>query len=273
MGAAKPDRSAKRGALLAACVAALLGASAPAMAQTVDTYGPTIARAKSKAKGPRDFRGVWVQRIWVPELVKDPPLNAAAKANAKLASPQDSRGAKCLPQPWPNGINTPYPIEIFQLDGVTLISYEVHGQLRRIWTDGRKHPVDAEPAWYGHSIGHWEGNTFVVDTTNIKGIDNDVSPVHTVERYTMSKDGRQLDIDFTLEDPRIYTGPVKIKRVFYLTDVDILEWYCEENNRNNPDEPGPLNLTHGPPTPTQPFGGILTDRNVDKYVPELAKPK
>jgi hypothetical protein len=252
------------GAILALLISA---ASPPAGAQTVDTYGPGIAQAVSTAKSPRDFRGVWVQRVWVMDLFPNPPLRPELAKRGPEA-PQDTRLARCLPNPWPRHFNAPYPIEIFQFPDVTLISYEVPAVWRRIWTDGRKHPEDAEPSWLGHSIGWWEGDVFVIDTVNVKNTNNEPSQVHSVEKYRLSPNGKQIEMEITVTDPDTYTRPVTTKRTFYRTVVEILEWECNENNRNNPDNPGPLNLTHGPAVPREPFGGILTERNVEKYVPE-----
>ena len=57
-----------------------------------------------------------------------------------------------------------YPIEFLFTPGRVTTHHEAWMQLRSIWTDGRKHPDDWDPTFYGHSIGHWEGSTLVVDT-------------------------------------------------------------------------------------------------------------
>src|SRR3984957_5276576 len=104
-----------------------------------------------------------------------PPYNAEweAKYEAKLARnkaglPTDPT-ASCRPGGMPRIMTTPYPMEfLIQKDRVTVL-LEISSQVRRIYTDGRKHPApdDLDPSYMGHSIGHWEGDTLVVDTVGL----------------------------------------------------------------------------------------------------------
>jgi hypothetical protein len=74
-----------------------------------------------------------------------------------------SNDSNCLPSGIPRG--SPYPWRFAQTPGIYFIVYEgnIHSW-RQIFVDGRKHPEDMIPSWYGHSVGHWEGKTLVVDT-------------------------------------------------------------------------------------------------------------
>ncbi len=109
--------------------------------------------------------------------------------------------------------NSLAPSEIIQSDKRVLILYEYDSAMRQIWTDGRKHPENADPLWLGHSIGTWEGDTLVVDTVGIRDenwLDNQghvSSPaLHLVERYKRL-DNDTMQIDLTLEDPKAFTKP------------------------------------------------------------------
>jgi hypothetical protein len=238
----------------------------------IDANGPGIAKAVSTAKGPKDFNGVWVLPKFQPRFSNNPPFQPWAETKFKAYKPQDDPQARCLPAGWPRALNAPYPVEIFQLRKVTLMHFEVPNVLRRIYTDGRKHPVDADPTWYGHSIGWWEGNVFVVDTVNIKPdqfLDSPGDPksdaLHTVERWHLLDGGLGLQVDMTIDDPKTYTKTWATTRTLRRTADEIMEWSCEDNNRNDPDKPGPLNLTSAPgPTPYEAFTGIVSDRDDSK---------
>jgi len=62
----------------------------------------------------------------------------------------------------------PYPFEIVQRPDTVYILFEYNSGVRRIYTDGRKHPDDVVPTWMGHSTGNWQGNTLVVDTMALR---------------------------------------------------------------------------------------------------------
>ena len=109
--------------------------------------------------------------------------------------------------------------------------------MRQIHTDGRDHPKDLLPTWLGDSIGKWDGDTLVVDTVGFNDktwIDNTGLPhsdaLHLVERLRrVSHDVLQLDI--TVDDPKAYTKPWSVQRVFDLKpDWEIGELICEDNN-------------------------------------------
>ncbi len=77
---------------------------------------------------------------------------------------QDSPAANCVPPGMPGVMTQPYPIDVLVTPGKITIIAEAYAQWRQIFTDGRKHPDDPDLTYNGHSIGHWEGDTLVVDT-------------------------------------------------------------------------------------------------------------
>ena len=110
---------------------------------------------------------------------------------------------------------------------------------RQIFMDGRKHPEDPSPTWYGHSIGRWEGDTLVVDTIGLNDrfwLDSGGTPhtekLHLVERYTRP-DFNTLRRAVTVEDPGAFTRPFTVTFTARLgtPDSEILEYICIENNQ------------------------------------------
>lgn len=105
-------------------------------------------------------------------------------------------------------MQAPFPIEIDQGRDIIVMRLEYYDQIRIIYLDGRDHlPADAEHTGMGNSIGHWEGDTLVVDTTHIKAgtIANNglrhTENVHLMERFRLSPDGKQLWLTQVFEDP------------------------------------------------------------------------
>ena len=127
------------------------------------------------------------------------------------------------------------PIKIVQAPRLTLILYEAGNSHRQIYTDGRVLPKEFDlPAWLGYSVGRWEGDTLVVETAGF----NDKTPLdgmghphsealRLIERYHRRDFGR-LDIETTIDDPKMYTRPFTIKVPHeLLADSDIFENFCE----------------------------------------------
>lgn len=247
-----------RMAPLAAAV--VLTALSPALAQD-SIYTRGIAAAKATATSPRDFSGVWVTKVFTPRFAEDPPYRPEAEKRFEAYTPASDPSAKCLPSGWPRIMATPYPIEFIQTPKMTLLYFEGGNYMRRIWTDGRKHPVDDDPTWYGHAIGWWEGNVFVVDTVGVNDKqflssagDIKSESLHTVERWTLLDGNKRLKLEITFDDPKVFTRPWTSTRYFDKTADEILEYFCTENNRNDPDDPNGLSY-HGT-VPYEVYQGI-----------------
>ena len=105
--------------------------------------------------------------------------------------------------------------------------------------DGRPHPKNPDPTWFGNSVGHWEGDTLVIDTIAFNGLtrlDTDGHPLsdqlHTIERFTR-RDLGHIDYIITIDDPKTYTRKWDSVRVWTLRpDWEIMEYSCEENNKD-----------------------------------------
>ena len=139
-------------------------------------------------------------------------LTAAALAHAEAWNPEDEMTLQrvCLPPSIVYSVQGPFPFEIDQTRDVIVFRYEYYDQVRLIFMDGRAHPAaDAPHTKMGHSIGHWEGDELVVDTTHIapstitnNGLDHSAA-VHMVERYKRSPDGKALLATQWFEDPEV----------------------------------------------------------------------
>jgi hypothetical protein len=118
--------------------------------QTSDLSGVWFTQGKVRANF--SFEGAAPFLPWGEERVK--------------AGPQkETLVVLCIPPGVPRVWTEPYPFEIISLPGRVLILYEFQHLIRQIYTDGREHPKDLTPTYMGNSIGKWEGNTLVVDTT------------------------------------------------------------------------------------------------------------
>jgi hypothetical protein len=111
---------------------------------------------------------------------------------------------------------------------------------RQIFLDGRNHPKDLNPTWLGHSVGHWEGDTLVVDTVGFNGLAwygggggiPSTELLHVVERYHRTDLGH-MEVEVTLEDPPVLRKPWVQKRVLNLDPKEDLEEYiCTENEKD-----------------------------------------
>jgi hypothetical protein len=127
------------------------------------------------------------------------------------------------------------PIKIVQAPRLTMILYEAGNFYRQIYTDGRSLPQEFNlPSFNGYSVGHWEGDTLVVETagfndkTWLDGMRHPHSDaLHVLERFRR-RDFGHLDYEITFDDPKIYTRPFTVKIPHeLLPDSDIFENYCE----------------------------------------------
>jgi hypothetical protein len=203
-----------------------------------------------------NISGVWqvrgFDRKFKPVEGGDPPWQSWNKkafderaAAEKAGQPLYDPTAACLPSGTPRLIAAPYPVEIVQSADETVFLYETQ-HLFRVVHMNAKHPKKVEPSFIGHAIGQWEGDTLVIDTVGlVKDTQIDEAgtlhseQLHVVERIRKVND--TLEIVFTVEDPKAFTKPWTSKRVWHWRpDVRFLEYVCEENNRNAPDENGVL---------------------------------
>jgi hypothetical protein len=143
-------------------------------------------------------------------------VKPAALAEAQKWKPQDEMtiSRTCSPPSVVYSIQGPFPFEIHQTPQLIVFKYEYFDQVRLIFMDGRGHPpADAPHSKVGHSIGRWDGDELIVDTTHLEpatitnnGL-NHSAKVHVVERYKRSADGKTLAATQWFEDPEVLDTP------------------------------------------------------------------
>ncbi len=151
----------------------------------------------------------------------------------------DNPELSCITKPTPGALvyTDIYPMEIEFLDDqdIIMIRVQYFDQERTVYMDGREHPPASERTHEGHSIGWWEGDTLVVDTTNFA---DDRSPYqngipsgaqkHVVERYRLMDNGTHMELEFTLEDPEYIVGTMTHRReLLYSPHIPMTPFNCD----------------------------------------------
>ena len=226
-------------------------------AKLTGEFTPVVSPEMAKGPVPRmpdghpDMSGPWVGGGSNDDIEHEGglkpgeiPLLPWAKALRDARKEEDEPYLYCTPMSVPR--MNPYPwrfVQSYTAQGPSTI-YVVHengdaGSVRQIFMDGRKHPDDPSPTWYGHSTGKWEGNTLVIDTIGLNDrfwLDSAGTPhteqLHMIERWTRS-DFTTLRRDVTIEDPGTFTKPFTVSYTAKLgtPDSEILEYICIENNQ------------------------------------------
>jgi hypothetical protein len=203
---------------------------------------------------PHDIDGVWwtkgYDRTFRPVEGGLPPFTERGRREWERNVKADEAGTPvadaptaCLPHGIPRLLASPYPIQIVTIPGQITWVHEVNRNQRFIYLN-ESHPANLPKTYLGHSVGHWEGDTLVIDTiamndkTRIdeEGITHS-DQLHVVERIRkVQLDGKtQLENLITIADPVMFTKPWTTKRLYVSRpDVRLMEYVCEENNRNAP---------------------------------------
>ena len=176
------------------------------------------------------------------------PLSAEGKKVLAGQLSKNDPEANCLPTGVPR--HSPYPWRIVSDKTHFFFIFEgnIHSY-RQIFMDGRKHPDDPDPTWYGHSIGSWDGDTLVVDTVGYNDkfwFDFAGHPhsekLHTIERYTRT-DSATLVIATTIDDPVMYTKKFTVTFTARAQpNGELTEYICQENQQDAQHLQGPASL-------------------------------
>ena len=252
-----------RRTLLAAAAAGTVFASGAAMAQA-GAEGAPEGEGASYPKGHYgeldalpDWGGIWFlgRRPSAQAAPPPPPLKGdylsrleqwRAEAAANDGVVRRTR-SNCSPPGMPRIMQlAQYPYEFLFTPGRVTINQEAWMQTRTIWTDGRGHPEDPDPTFMGHSIGHWEGDTLVVDTVAIlEELEFAGGALHSpefrvTERIGLSEENPDILVNhLRMEDPQALAEPYEVT-VTYRRDREntLLEFQCSENDRNPVNEDG-----------------------------------
>jgi hypothetical protein len=202
------------------------------------------AAARAGGGGPRGGgggggRGGAKAEPWVPF---QPWAAAVYDYNSKNESKYDPEGF-CLPPGGPRMMATPYPAEILQLPEQKRIVMIFEGAThtwREIYMDGRPHPQgdDLNPTYLGHSVGHWDHDTLVVDVVGFNEnswMDYFGHPhtekMHVIEKFTRPNKNT-LHYEATIDDPGAYTKPFTVAwDIPWNPTAELTEYICQENNR------------------------------------------
>jgi hypothetical protein len=203
-----------------------------------------------------DWGGVWTLNFPAPGTPRERPslkgqylkdYQAWQHAVETQHGQVTRNGSYCRPPGMPGIMAVgQYPIEFLFTPGRVTIHHEAWMQWRNIYTDGRPHPDDWDATFAGHSVGHWDGSTLVVDTVGIKALTELMAgmkhsaKLHLTERIHLAKDDPNTLIDeLTAEDPEALEKPWHNTLTFKRSrDMDLLEFVCAENDRNPVDSSG-----------------------------------
>jgi hypothetical protein len=207
-------------------------------------YGGQVRRPPAALPGeppPSTFGNIGAN---FPNGLPMQPWAKALMAERKRLGSKDNPDAHCLPMGIMQFHEHPQPRKMIQTPDVLVILYEGNAGVRQIFTDGRPLPTnDPQPWWYGYSVGRWEGDTLVVETTGVRGDgwhDIDGSPqteaVKYTERFRRLNYGT-MKIDVTIDDPKAYTAPFTVRvnqklMVDERVDAELIEFICAENEKD-----------------------------------------
>lgn len=239
---------------LLSCAAAVAQTQTPSEAESSTPRLPPFIKplspdAPKLGSEPKDLHGTWMQLNVKSEQLKTtegtpPPYTAgaAAKQNARVAAirrgePLINPAALCRPPGFIWALDISYfPIRILQDEHrVTVLFERFHAVWRIALDNGRA--SKAEPSYMGHSVGHWEGNTLVVETTGLRDalwLDESGSFIsgdaRITSRITKNLPRGELEMLHTIDDPMTYTQPWTLRqRIQWRPDYLVLaEHDCEE---------------------------------------------
>lgn len=215
------------------------------------------ADAPPPGPAPRDADGraiLWgatpdEKGVWTPMFGITDPVNAADQTPFQpwARALYDARQihelephARCKASGIARQFQTPYGVEFVEMPASKrLFIFDIGGPhtFRTVYMDGRPHPEDLEPSYYGHSIGRWEGDTLVIDSTGFnesfwmdrRGMPH-TTQLQTVERFTR-KDADTIAYTITVHDPGAYTadwtGGFDLN---FERDLELFEYSCQQAN-------------------------------------------
>jgi len=213
-------------------------------------WTPPSGPAPRMANGRPDFSGVW-DHPYVPDMAASNsanpalqkgagqiPYTDAGQANLQAYDPEKNGDytGMCMPFGLMRSVNSPYPIQIMQNERYVALLFE-QSTWFHVVPFKAEHSADPNPTWFGESIAKWDGDTLVIDTVGFNGftrLDTRGNPhsdqLHMVQTLKRP-DAGHIAYTVTIDDPVYYARPWSNERTFTLTNGDLLEYSCEENNR------------------------------------------
>ena len=227
---------------------------------------PRMADGQPNLRGPvprtsdgrPDLTGIWlpspdplgkpggIEGVVTPRYLRDvtvdlPPGSVRLQPKAAEEFKQrvdnfqrDSPLLRCLPVGVPRLNAYAFPYKVVQLPQLVLFLYETQTMFRQVFMDGRSLPNDAQPTWIGYSVGRWEGDTLVVESTGfngkpwLDGIGHTASEnMRLTERFRRLDVGK-MEVEVVIDDPQTYTAPLRyVQSLELLPDRELIEYVCE----------------------------------------------
>jgi hypothetical protein len=217
------------------------GQPAPSKAAVEPVNSSALPRT---ADGKPDLSGFW-NIPYVPNMAMgkeaDVPYTPAGLAAFKNHDSKDDPTGLCFAPGVPRIMQSPFPMLVMQTPGYIGMLFEYQRIWRLIYTDGRGHHEDAGATFMGDSIGKWDGDTLVIETTDFNDrtwLDTaghqHTANMRVIERYTRTGP-ETLAFEISVEDPAYYSRPWKVQRVMKALKPipklpNLLEYFCTDNN-------------------------------------------
>ncbi len=216
--------------------------------RTADGKPDLSAATPRQANGRPVLAGLWrpapglvgdmTRGLKAGETVPFQPWAETLFKERRANNSRDDPTAKCIVGGVPRSDFVGYPFKILERPEMMVILYEAVHSYRQIFTDGRTLPKDPNPNWFGYSVGRWEGDVLVVESSGFNDnvwLDNAGRPatemLKVTERFVRKNFG-QMDIEITIDDPKAYTKPWSVtQQLAFQPDTELLEYMCNENNK------------------------------------------
>ena len=249
----------------------------PGIPRTADGKPNLSAPAPKSPDGRPDLSGIWAAECGVagrdacwtqslffdlakdlkPDDVRMTPWAASIQAQRENRNHVDDPYGYCLPPGTPRINFSGGPFKIVQTAGLTALLYETMSGMtfRQVFTDGRSLPPPGEPTWLGYSIGRWDRDTFVVETTGFRDngwLDTRKAHPHSdalrvTERFRRIDLGH-MNLEVTIDDRKAYAKPWTVRAPLTLqVDTDLIEDFCDNHDKTM--EHRRIEDAHEPPSP------------------------
>jgi hypothetical protein len=203
-----------------------------------DPAHPRISNQEASRTGKQptyfvaDLSGTTILKPWVVERMKKD--NAEVLGGKYAFTPH----SYCMPAGVPGfHLYGFQPLYFVQAPNEVLMIYSNDQQVRHVYLDV-PHSADVKPSWYGESVGHYEGDTLVVDTIGLNDktfVDNFRTPhtekLHVIERFKLVDGGKAMQVDITFDDPDAFNVPWSVMQRYDRIRQPMNEEICAENNQ------------------------------------------
>jgi hypothetical protein len=218
------------------------------LAAAVVTAGLVSQAALAAPVKAPDLSGMWMAKNgsvlirktsegWPPPFLPGPlEIFNKTQAAEKRGEPIADNVTNCTPHGIPRLMGAPFPVKVMQTKTEVVFLHEAHHLIRTVYLN-EQHPKDLDPTYLGHSIGHWEGATLVVDTVGLNdktvidrnGITHS-DALHVIEHFSLASGGKLMRDLITVDDPKTFTKPWSYTIEYdRRPDIRLMEYVCDNN--------------------------------------------